>query len=113
MAINTRELSQHIEELLGEAKIFDVGSYGWSNEDEVDPDFIGYAMWMTDPPFEHDFLAWQAGNVPMQVATPKEQRLLELGADFIGLLQAARFAIGSMLLHRDDAGRPEIDTTPF
>lgn len=97
MAADVRALSEAIESALEAERIFDVDGYGWLNHDDVDPEFAGYAMWAMTPPFEIDFEAFQDGTSP-RVATRTEQRLLELGTDFEGLLKAARYAIGAVLI---------------
>ena len=44
------DFKRQVQAALEEASIFDIGSYGWLNENEPDPDFIGHAMWQTDEP---------------------------------------------------------------
>jgi hypothetical protein len=100
MGFDVAALSEAIEDALIAERIFDVDGYGWMNADEHDADFVGYAMWATSPPFETDFESAFAGKPPRWAATQREQRLVELGTDFEGLMKAARYAIGSVLIHR-------------
>jgi hypothetical protein len=49
-------LRAKIEPLLNAGKVWNLHSYGWVSAYDADPEFIGHAMWQTDPPFEHDHL---------------------------------------------------------
>lgn len=113
MPVDLKALTDEIETAANAAGVYNVDAYGWRNHDEHDPDFVGYAMWATDPPFETDFDAFQNGTTPKRVATATEQRLMELGTDFEGLMKAARYAIGSVLLHRSTVGPWDVGPTPF
>src|ERR1043165_2270141 len=113
MAIDPRELTETIEKLLLEAQIYEISTYGWLNADDTDPEFIGYAMWSLSPPYQLDLMASQTDAPPARVATPAEQRLMELGTDFMTLMQATRFSIGSTLLHREEAVQVHIEAIPF
>jgi hypothetical protein len=108
-----RALSEAIEDSLIAQRIFDVDGYGWLNADEHDPDFVGYAMWATSPPFETDFESAFAGKPPRCAATQREQRLVELGTDFEGLMKAARYAIGSVLIHRGTLSPNDFQPSAF
>lgn len=96
-------LRAKIELLLSAAKVWNLHSYGWINAYDADPEFIGHAMWQTDPPFEHDHL-WgirrrrNASPPPRPQPTEKEELLSVSGADFDGLMDAARMSIGLFLL---------------
>src|SRR4029077_6856128 len=85
MGYDVTALSDAIEEALITERIFDVDGYGWLNADDVDPEFVGYAMWTMTPPFETDIENTIAGKAPRWAATPYEQSLVELGTDFEGL----------------------------
>jgi hypothetical protein len=43
-------LKREVQAALKDAAIYEIGSYGWLNEDEPDPEFIGHAMWQVDAP---------------------------------------------------------------
>jgi len=76
------------------------------NAYDADPEYIGHAMWQTDPPFEHDHL-WFIGRrgrttrSPSPQPTEAQQLLAVAGADFDGLMDAARMSIGLFLLQAD------------
>ena len=95
-----------IERLLTAAGVRNFHSYGWVNADDADPEFIGHAMWQTEPPFEHDHL-WSIGRrgrkdqAPPREPTETQKLLSVAGADFDGLMDAARMSIGLFLLQAD------------
>jgi len=95
------DLRSHIEMLLNEAGVFHLSTFGWVDAYNADPEFIGHAMWQTDPPVSHDHVVFNArrkwtGNPPAEPT--KEQALLAVsGADFEGLMTAARMSIGLFL----------------
>jgi hypothetical protein len=107
--IDTNELKKAVEELLLAAEIYDVDGFGWLNADDIDPEFAGYAMWSMNPPYEFAF----ADEEPARMPTANEERLLGLGTDFLALMKASRYAIGSVLLHRSDIGPWDFESTPF
>ena len=80
-----------IEQLLNAAGVWDFHSYGWVNAYDADPEFIGHAMWQTEPPFEHDHL-WSIGgrgrptHPPPPEVTEVQRLLAVAGADFDGLM---------------------------
>jgi hypothetical protein len=40
----------YVESILQEVKLHDIEHYGWLNENDPDPEFIGHAMWQVDQP---------------------------------------------------------------
>jgi len=106
-------MSETTEQLLRSRGVFDVGHYGWLNEDDVDPEFVGYAMWALNPPYDIDFDAWQREIAPGRAATAPEQRLMELSHDFFGLMKTARYFIGRALLHQTMVQPFRIEPTEF
>jgi hypothetical protein len=93
-----KSLRNQAVERLERRSVFDIDAYGWLNADDVDPDLVGYAMWTLTPPYDHDFEAWQNNTPPGRSPTDREQRLMELGHDFFGLMKTARHFIGFALL---------------
>jgi hypothetical protein len=90
-------LERAVLDALESRKVYDIGSYGWSGPDEMDPDYIGHAMWQTDPP-NIDFEALQGASPVRRRPDVIEKEVLTLGEDFYGLMQASRLSIGHMLL---------------
>lgn len=83
--------------VLDAENVYDIGAYGWSGPDEMDPDYIGHAMWQTDPP-HIDFEALQGTSPVRRRPDAIEKEILTLGEDFYGLMQASRLSIGHVLL---------------
>lgn len=100
MTVDLDVLRKTTEELLRSRGVFDVDAFGWLNEDDVDPEFVGYAMWALSPPYTHDFMGLQNDTPPSRAPTEAEQQLMQLGHDFFGLMKTARYFIGHALLHQ-------------
>lgn len=94
MSSNFDSLRDAAKECLHARDVFDIDAYGWLNADDHDPDLVGYAMWTTSPPYDHDFDSWQRNARPNRAPTDVEQRLMELGHDFFGLMKTARHFVG-------------------
>lgn len=110
--LSIAHMKNEVTRLLHENGIFDVDSYGWKGFDALDPEFVGYPMWTLDRPYEGSPMAREQDVPPERRPTKEEQRLVELGEDFAGLMKAARWLIGLALLYRDDAIR-QIEPDPF
>jgi hypothetical protein len=99
MTVDLDVLRNTTEELLCSRGVLDVDAFGWLDENDVDPEFVGYAMWALSPPYDHDD-GWQNNTPPRREPTDAEQQLMELGHDFFGLMKTARHFIGHALLHQ-------------
>jgi hypothetical protein len=113
MPVDLDVLRKTTEELLCSRGVFDVDAFGWLNEDDVDPEFVGYAMWTLSPPYNHDFMGFQDDTPPDRAPTRAEQQLMELGHDFFGLMKTARHFIGHALLHQPSVSPLRIEATGF
>lgn len=105
-------LKREVQIALKEADINEVGSYGWLNESEADPEFIGHAMWQVDaPPLDQSELF---GEGPVQ-RRPKdiEKEILTSGEDFEGLMAASRLSIGLALIWKSQAQENPINESAF
>jgi hypothetical protein len=104
MAASTRQKNQRarvqeaITNLLHENQLYAIGAYGWSGPDDVDSETVGHAMWQTDGPTD---ALLESGMAHGRARTPqvtKWQILCSIaGADFEGLMIAARLSIGHAL----------------
>lgn len=90
-------LEREVESHLQDAGVHDIGSYGWLNENDEDPEMIGHAMWQIDQPWiDHNAVI---GDTPAQRRPPEVEKLgLTLGEDFCGLIQASRLSLGLALV---------------
>lgn len=105
-------LKREVQAALNDAAIYEMGSYGWLNENEADPEFIGHAMWQVDaPPLDHSALF---GEGPVQ-RRPKdiEKEILTSGEDFEGLMAASRLSIGLALIWKRQAQDNPINESDF
>jgi hypothetical protein len=89
-------LDQEVVESLIAHQIFDIGNYGWLDENTPDPQFIGHALWQIESPLECDYGAAFGGSTSHR-PTEYEEVLAISGADFEGLIQLARMSIGLSL----------------
>ena len=105
-------LKQEVEVALNDAKVFDIGSYGWISENDPDPEFIGHAMWQIDqPPLDQSALF---GEGPVR-RRPKdiEKEILICGEDFCGLMELSRFSIGLALVWKCQAQADPMNDSAF
>lgn len=90
-------LEREVESALREARVFNIGNYGWINENDADPDMIGHAMWQIDQPgFDHTAISCDSPvrRRPLEI----EKRILTIGEDFCGLIEASRLSVGLALV---------------
>lgn len=90
-------LEREVLSILNQAQIYDVESYGWLNENDPDPDFIGHAMWQLNQPFI-DYEALLGEQPVRRRPDDTEKLIVTAGEDFTGLMQMSRLSIGLALL---------------
>ena len=93
--------------------LWDIDSYGWLTMDEMDPDFLGYVMWVQVPPYDHDIMNMQHNLPQRRAPTAQQQALMELGHDFFGLMKTSRHLIGHALLYEPHAEPMEVEAGEF
>jgi hypothetical protein len=90
------------EQLLRDEKIWLFGTFGWLNANDVDPEYLGHAMWQTDDPGDIYLTYAVVGNYSkrQRPADPEQWQVLTVisGTDFYGLMETARLTIGLLLL---------------
>ena len=87
-------------ELLHTAGVYDISSYGWLNENDVDPELVGHAMWQLDQPLVRP-LDDPFDELPvLERPSPRDKQVLVAGEDFCGMMRLARSSIGLALLWR-------------
>jgi hypothetical protein len=97
-------LLREMNDRLHAARIWRFDSYGWQDADTPDPEFVGFAMWQTAPAVD-DLFMFNARQMIKPPPNPSAwaQLIAVSGADFEGLMNAARMSIGLLLVH----GKPE------
>lgn len=103
--ISTRKLAEYLdqetEDRLDEHHVYDIGSYGWVDENTADPQFLGHAMWQVDPPLQHEYHSWN-GEAPVRHRPTEEEEILVVsGTDFEGLMRFARMSLGLSLWQQE------------
>ncbi len=96
-------LDREATDLLLSHAVYDIGNYGWQSEDTEDPEYIGHAMWQTNPPVETEWDYIFNTGVVRHRPTEKQKLLTVAGNDFEGLMRASRMSIGLCLLHKSIA----------
>jgi hypothetical protein len=104
--MTSKEISDALRTEMGEALnaagIWHIDAMGWVGPDTVDPEFVGHAMWTVEPPLDIDWSAFGTRQLPAEPANappPEWLKLLAIsGADFQGLIKAARMSIGLLLI---------------
>jgi hypothetical protein len=93
-------LESAARELLHTAGVYDIGSYGWLNENDVDPDLVGHAMWQLDQPLARPLDDPFEERRVLERPSPRDKQVLVAGEDFCGMMRLARSSIGLALLWR-------------
>lgn len=97
---------------LNAAGIYDIGSYGWLNENDVDDEYVGHAMWQLQQPLAHA-LEDPFGERAVQVRpTERDKQVLVAGEDFCGM-RLARMSIGLALLWRKHRPSHPLEDYPY
>ncbi len=91
--------------------VYEIGSYGWLNEDEPDPASLGHAMWQHDSLSTKYALATEASHLPE--LEDWQKFLMISGSDLEGLMEAARLSIGLLLLHYETVKQAFLSLDPF
>lgn len=91
------EIERHREELLREAGVFPIASYGWLDADSVDPENAGHAMRQTSQSCEVDGSAVLDGGLPNQEPSKVQIELVRGAPEFLGAMLTARYNSGMAL----------------
>jgi hypothetical protein len=105
-------IEREIQTVLKEAGIYNIDSYGWLNENDPDPEFIGHAMWQEDQ-LSIDYNAL-INEQPVRMRPDEAEKLrVTAGEDFCGLMEASRLSIGLALLWHRHARTNPWNENPF
>lgn len=103
MPISNKELEKRLlsqsDAILTSSGIYDIGSYGWSDAYNADPEYIGHAIIQTDPPFEWDIINPPA-NIPELKPWQKDCAIAQ--ADFSGVMAMARLSLSLAAFHAEE-----------
>jgi hypothetical protein len=100
-----KRLQEAVTGLLHANHVYAIGAYGWSGPDDVDSETVGHAMWQTDGPTDDLLDSAMSASTTVAPTVTKWQILCSVaGADFEGLMIAARLSIGHALYHVHVAG---------
>ena len=75
-------LKQEIAEQLRSREVYDIGHYGWQDENTPDPQFLGHAMWQVDPPLQQDHNSLLDDTPVRHRPSVEEEVLAVSGSDF-------------------------------
>jgi hypothetical protein len=99
--ISTPKLLEYLKKKIAEHlishEVYDIGHYGWLDEDTPDPQFLGHAMWQVEPPLQHEHHS-AFGEAPVRHRPSEEEEVLAVsGSDFEGLMRLSRMSLGLSL----------------
>jgi len=113
MTPDLKSFKQAADALLEARGVLDIDRYGWLNLEEMDPDYLGYVMWVQVPPYDHDVMNWQHNIPPTVAPSDQELALMEFGHDFFGFMKTSRHFIGQALVYEPHAKPMEIESSEF
>jgi len=97
-------LDQELRPFLNDREIYDIDHYGWVADNHADPDYLGLAMWQTDPPAKRE--PSDLSGIPPGPAWP-ECNIAEItkkGMEFEKLMKSSRHSIGLSHLYHQNPG---------
>lgn len=101
-----------VESALLDFEVYDIGSYGWLNESDADPDMLGHAIWQTEQPTVDHRVIFE--DLPVQRRpADTEKHVLALGEDFCGLMKASRLSLGLALVWLPEAKKNILNEPSF
>jgi hypothetical protein len=104
LARELERLESAVADVLKTTGLYDIGSYGWRNENEPDPEFVGHAMWQVDQPLGQALMDTLEERPVRDRPSARDKHVLVAGEDFCGMMRLARLSMGLALLWR--AHRP-------
>ena len=103
-------LRGQVDKALKDAEIYNIDVYGWLNADDIDPEYVGHAMWQMHGPPDDDLIFFEDRPLPRRPADT-EMDIVHAGEDFCGMMQASRYSIGLALVWAQDARSKPFDNT--
>jgi hypothetical protein len=74
-------LDEEMRQFFNERGLYELNQYGWLSDGELDPEYLGHAMWQENP--------------------PELKKLVGLGDEFTNLMRSARHSLGFACLYHD------------
>lgn len=74
-------LDEELRQFLNDRGFYEINQYGWSEDGERDPEYLGHALWQENP--------------------PELKKLQTLGEEFSNLMRSARHSLGLAYLYHD------------
>lgn len=97
-------LDEELRQFLNDKEIYEINQYGWLIDDRPDPEYIGLAMWQTEPPIRHNkILSIAATSESRSISQATMLRIFTTGLDFEELMKSARHSIGLTCLYQKEA----------
>lgn len=105
--LSSEKLVEYLDEelriFLNAKEIYEINHYGWLGDDRPDPEYIGLAMWQTEPPTSHDkFADFTETPDDPTISQTEMGRILKAGLEFEELMKSARHSIGLTYLYDKD-----------
>ena len=96
-------LDEELRLFLNAKEIYEINQYGWLADGRPDPDYMGIAMWQTEPPISHSNISniTEPPEFPSFSQTVME-RIFKTGLEFEELMKSARHSIGLTYLYHKD-----------
>lgn len=86
------ELLNEARDLIAKDGIYPVLDYGWDGPETPSDEFVGIAMWTTDPPFEPELFAWNRPTPP-PLPSARDEVIYKTAEDFFGTMDLALNAL--------------------
>ena len=96
-------LDEELRIFLNANEIYELNQYGWLTDDQPDPEYIGLAMWQTEPPTSRAKIPNIRGTIQSPSLSQTEMgRIHKTGREFEELMKSARHSIGlTHLFHKN------------
>lgn len=103
---------RRVKAALAKASLFEIGSYGWLNDEDPDPTLVGHAMWqLRERNLDAPALL---GEAPLSRRPDELDKAIQVaGEDFCGLTLAARWSIGLALVWKTHGEDDPFNEQPF
>ncbi|MEN8136423.1 MAG: hypothetical protein ABFS18_12950 [Thermodesulfobacteriota bacterium] len=97
-------LDEELRLFLNAKGIYELNQYGWLTDDRPDPEYIGLAMWQTEPPTSRNKITnIRETLLPPSFSQAEMGRIFKIGLQFEELMKSARHSIGlTHLFHKNE-----------